>query len=129
MNSAIQRLSEQAKTPLFLRKLPWRSQGATTECPAPRLFAALAGAQLMRRLPGGNSTSASGAAGPEATADWHAAPPDRVFATLASSPQGMSQQEAARRLTECGPNRLPEAATRGPLARFLYQFHNVLNEH
>jgi magnesium-transporting ATPase (P-type) len=26
----------------------------------------------------------------------------------------------------CGPNRLPQAARRGPLKRFLLQFHNLL---
>jgi hypothetical protein len=40
--------------------------------------------------------------------------------------KGLSSGEAARRLAESGPNRLPEAARRGPVVRFLQQFHNLL---
>jgi calcium-translocating P-type ATPase len=45
---------------------------------------------------------------------------------VGSTPDGLSATEAERRLGEHGPNRLPEARGRGPLRRFLAQFHNVL---
>jgi len=35
-------------------------------------------------------------------------------------------KEATNRLSEYGPNQLPEPKTRSPFLRFLYQFHNVL---
>ncbi len=41
-------------------------------------------------------------------------------------PGGLASAEAARRLAELGPNSLPEGRSRGPLLRFLAQFHNVL---
>ena len=40
--------------------------------------------------------------------------------------QGLSHDEAARRLARHGPNRLTPPKRRGPLLRFLLQFHNVL---
>ncbi len=46
--------------------------------------------------------------------------------TLVSDDAGLTQQEAALRLRQFGPNRLPETATRGCLMRFLSQFHNLL---
>lgn len=58
--------------------------------------------------------------------NWHAENTDNVLTQLATSAQGLSQQEATTRLDRYGPNRLPEPRTRGPLLRFLYQFHNVL---
>lgn len=48
------------------------------------------------------------------------------LAALHSTAAGLSPEEAARRLSVHGPNLLPEAARRGPLWRFLIQFHNVL---
>jgi len=39
---------------------------------------------------------------------------------------GLSQQEAQQRLQDVGPNRLRPAQKKGPLARLLAQFHNVL---
>ncbi len=55
-----------------------------------------------------------------------ATPEDQVLADLNTDRDGLSPDEAARRLAEYGPNRLPEPARRGPLMRFLAQFHNVL---
>ena len=49
-----------------------------------------------------------------------------VLAGLATSPHGLSRDEAARRLSEQGPNRLPPAARRHGLWRFVSHFHNVL---
>ncbi len=57
---------------------------------------------------------------------WHTLPVDTAFGLLHSEPGGLDEGEAARRLAHCGPNRLSPPARRGPLARFLLQFHNVL---
>jgi magnesium-transporting ATPase (P-type) len=57
----------------------------------------------------------------------HARPAHEVLHKLdADADHGLSAQEAARRLAEHGPNRLPTAARRGPLRRFAEQFNNVL---
>jgi calcium-translocating P-type ATPase len=56
----------------------------------------------------------------------HATPAADCLASLAATPDGLTAPEAARRLAEHGPNRLPEVRGRGPLVRFLRQFHNVL---
>jgi magnesium-transporting ATPase (P-type) len=40
--------------------------------------------------------------------------------------QGLDAAEAAKRLDTYGPNRLPQGKKKGPLARFLAQFNNVL---
>lgn len=58
--------------------------------------------------------------------DPHARDVETCFAAFASGPGGLTADEAARRLAEHGPNRLPPASSRGPLLRFLIQFHNVL---
>ncbi|MFQ3622446.1 MAG: HAD-IC family P-type ATPase [Acetobacteraceae bacterium] len=57
---------------------------------------------------------------------WHALSAEEVERRLASGPNGLDRAEAARRLAEHGPNRLPEARRAGPLRRFLSQFENVL---
>ena len=57
---------------------------------------------------------------------WHARDPESVFAALDSGPQGLSTEEADRRLARFGPNRLPEPQRRSAWARLLSQFHNVL---
>ena len=56
----------------------------------------------------------------------HATPATDCLADLASTPDGLTATEAKRRLAEHGPNRLPEVRARGPVVRFLRQFHNVL---
>ena len=56
----------------------------------------------------------------------HARDAADCLAALDATPDGLTSAEAARRLAAHGPNRLPEAQRRGPLARFLLQFHNVL---
>jgi len=58
--------------------------------------------------------------------DAHARPAATCLADLNTSPEGLTVQEAARRLAEHGPNRLPDVRGRGPVLRFLMQFHNVL---
>ncbi len=57
---------------------------------------------------------------------WHAQNCEEIFQKLSSSADGLSQQDARDRLLEFGPNRLRPAKKKGPLARFLMQFHNVL---
>ncbi|WP_396434650.1 cation-transporting P-type ATPase [Limnohabitans sp.] len=56
----------------------------------------------------------------------HATPAADCLASLAATPDGLTAPEAARRLAEQGPNRLPEVRSRGPVLRFLRQFHHVL---
>jgi len=57
---------------------------------------------------------------------WHAESADRVFTLLETTPEGLPQDEADRRIARYGPNRLPEPPARSALMRFLCQFHNVL---
>ena len=66
------------------------------------------------------------APGNAATPRWHALTPDDALRELRSAAHGLDEDEARRRLTEFGPNRLPEAPRRSVLARFALQFHNVL---
>ena len=56
----------------------------------------------------------------------HAHPADAVLASAASTQQGLTSAEAARRLARDGPNRLPEALRHGLLHRFAQHFHNLL---
>jgi len=63
---------------------------------------------------------------PSESHPWHALPPDVICDALVSTEQGLSPQEAKRRLTQYGLNKLTPAAGRGPFKRFLSQFHNVL---
>lgn len=57
---------------------------------------------------------------------WHSLPADAVLRACTTAADGLSQAEAAARLAAQGPNRLPEAPTRSPIARFLAQLNNVL---
>jgi magnesium-transporting ATPase (P-type) len=57
---------------------------------------------------------------------WHALDADAALQAFASGEDGLDSEEATARLTTFGPNRLPRATGRGPLTRFLLQFHNVL---
>ncbi|MFP4629591.1 MAG: cation-transporting P-type ATPase [Desulfohalobiaceae bacterium] len=57
---------------------------------------------------------------------WHAVPVQEVLQKLNSTEQGISQTEAEQRLQTFGPNKLEQARKKGPLQRFLQQFHNVL---
>ncbi len=57
---------------------------------------------------------------------WHALSAEAATAQLQTSPAGLSVAEAARRLAEHGPNRLPATAPRSALRRFLGQFTNLL---
>ncbi len=57
---------------------------------------------------------------------WHAVSADRAFERLTGRPDGLSDDEAGKRLAEHGPNRLPPPKRRGALARLLAQFNNLL---
>jgi magnesium-transporting ATPase (P-type) len=57
---------------------------------------------------------------------WHTETVERVLAELGARPQGLTTEEARERLARYGPNRLRPPARRGPLVRFLAQFHNLL---
>lgn len=57
---------------------------------------------------------------------WHTISKEHSLEVLDVPAGGLSQAEATRRLAEHGPNRLPEAARRSGVARFLQQFHHIL---
>ena len=57
---------------------------------------------------------------------WHDRPVQECFKTLGSSPEGLGWDEARRRLESFGPNLLAREKRKGPLLRFLLQFHNLL---
>ncbi|MEN8132752.1 MAG: cation-transporting P-type ATPase [Pseudomonadota bacterium] len=57
---------------------------------------------------------------------WHVLEVAQALEILNSSRDGLSTPEARERIARYGPNRLPESKPRGPLIRFLAQFHNVL---
>jgi magnesium-transporting ATPase (P-type) len=60
-------------------------------------------------------------------AAWHAIPQHDVVERLATSSQkGLDPAEAAARLGKYGTIRLPEGKKRGPFAKFLSQFSNIL---
>jgi magnesium-transporting ATPase (P-type) len=57
---------------------------------------------------------------------WHALETEDVLQRARTTPRGLSQDEAARRLARVGPNRLPAGKKQSALTRFLLQFHNLL---
>ena len=57
---------------------------------------------------------------------WHARAAAAALAEQGTTSAGLSAAEAAQRLASDGPNRLTPPQKRGPLLRFLLQFHNVL---
>ena len=63
---------------------------------------------------------------PASAPAWHARPVDETLAALEASRQGLTAAEVAARLERHGRNVLPPPKKRGPLLRFLLQFHNVL---
>ncbi len=61
-----------------------------------------------------------------ALTDPHSRSGEACFLALDAGPQGLTGAEAARRLAEHGPNRMPEVRGHGLILRFLMHFHNVL---
>lgn len=60
------------------------------------------------------------------TLNWPAKKPKEVLDILSSSEHGLTSAEAARRLKENGPNKLPEAKTENIFVIFLRQFQDPL---
>ncbi len=58
--------------------------------------------------------------------DWHAMDAAAVVGTLGGCDEGLSGEEATRRLERDGANRLPPPVPRSVLRRFLAQFENFL---
>jgi len=56
----------------------------------------------------------------------HASQVDTVFQQLESGPEGLSKEQVNNRQQKYGLNRLKAVKGKGPLRRFLAQFHNVL---
>ena len=57
---------------------------------------------------------------------WHAVPVEEALQVLATGYDGLDGQEASRRLSGHGRNRLPVGKTRSALRRFLAPFDNLL---
>ncbi|WP_017925340.1 cation-transporting P-type ATPase [Thioalkalivibrio sp. HL-Eb18] len=58
--------------------------------------------------------------------NWHDLSVDHALDALGTDAHGLDADAVRQRLEEHGYNRLPQPARRGPLLRFLAQFHNVL---
>ncbi|WKZ32552.1 MAG: cation-translocating P-type ATPase [Thermodesulfobacteriota bacterium] len=58
--------------------------------------------------------------------NWHLKEYEEVLGELRSAPQGLTQEEAARRLEEYGPNVLEEKKKRSVFAMFLDQFKDFM---
>jgi potassium/sodium efflux P-type ATPase len=64
---------------------------------------------------------------PDQAPVWHAESVDKTLTNLSvDAENGLSHEEATRRLDQYGPNALPEAKRRSPLVRFALQFHNPI---
>ena len=57
---------------------------------------------------------------------WHTYDVSHVLQKVASSEDGMIQDNAEQRFKEFGANRLRPVKKKGPIARFLVQFQNEL---
>jgi magnesium-transporting ATPase (P-type) len=57
---------------------------------------------------------------------WHAQDTETVFKHLRSKTEGLTGGQAAERLAQYGVNRLRPNYKRGPLLRFMLQFHSTL---
>ncbi|MEN8176588.1 MAG: cation-transporting P-type ATPase, partial [Pseudomonadota bacterium] len=62
----------------------------------------------------------------QSSIDWHTNSAGWAIAKLASGTAGLSDAEAALRITQYGPNRLTPPKPRSTLVRFLAQFDNLL---
>ncbi|MBX3710029.1 MAG: cation-transporting P-type ATPase [Gammaproteobacteria bacterium] len=57
---------------------------------------------------------------------WHTLTQEDIQLRLRTTSDGLTENEARRRLAKYGPNQLASIKRRGPLIRLLAQFHNVL---
>lgn len=57
---------------------------------------------------------------------WHTLEAEQILQALDTTPEGLNEAEVTRRLALYGPNRLRPPKQRGPLLRFLLQFHNII---
>jgi P-type Ca2+ transporter type 2C len=57
---------------------------------------------------------------------WHSMTKEEVLEAFSSGENGLTSDEAAKRLEKYGPNRLPEKKGRSAFTRFLMQFDNIL---
>ena len=83
------------------------------------------GRNLMSRHHDGPSGEAppTAAAAPPA---WHRLSGDEALARLGSSREGLTEEEAGRRLATHGPNALAETRSASPVKVFLHQFASPL---
>ena len=58
--------------------------------------------------------------------EWTCVPPEEALRLLGSNIDGLSEEEAERRLQENGPNKLQENPPKSPLTLFLEQFKSIL---
>src|SRR4030042_3253946 len=58
--------------------------------------------------------------------EWTVVPPEEALRLLGSNIDGLSEEEAKRRLQEYGPNRLQEKPPKSPLILFLEQIKSIL---
>jgi P-type Ca2+ transporter type 2C len=72
-----------------------------------------------------NSASAVAEA-PDSSHPWHQMAVEQVFATLQSTPQGLSAAEVQERRSTFGPNELAEGKRRTPLRMFFEQFTDFM---
>lgn len=63
---------------------------------------------------------------PQIPENWHTQSIEGVLDKLSTSSKGLDEAEVQKRLAQYGPNRLAPPKRRGPLLRFLMQFHNIL---
>lgn len=73
------------------------------------------------------ASSSTDLTGSSTTRQWHNETVQATLDTLETTQErGLSVTQADQRRAIYGPNQLPEATRRGPLMRFLLQFHNSL---
>ena len=58
--------------------------------------------------------------------EWACIPPQEALRLLGTNTDGLSEEEAKRRLQEYGPNRLIEKPRKSPFTLFLEQFKSIL---
>jgi magnesium-transporting ATPase (P-type) len=73
-----------------------------------------------------NHEAVQGPAAGGAPSHWHCSTVQDALRALESSRRGLSEEQARERLAKHGRNVLPPPKRRGPLLRFLLQFHNTL---